>query len=187
MPRRWILWCLFFSSYTPLFVLLGLRSIERSDAILAASGALTMLGGAGTLLFMWTAQRKQAGIFTLLEVENRDPDVAAYAATYLLPFLAVFSGAWQDVVSLAAFIGLLGAIYVRSRLIYVNPLLTLLGFRLWRVIPLTTGAPVDTDKPPWPRFLLANTGKIHKGEVISAYRVTEDLLLFRESTTYDNE
>lgn len=187
MPRRWILWSLFFSSYTPLFVLLGLRSIHRSDAILAASSALTIMGAGGTLLFLWSAHRKQIGDYRLLKVENRDPDVAAYAATYLLPFLAVFSGKWQDVLSLAGFIALLGVIYVRSRLIYVNPLLSLLGFRLWRVIPLTAGSAVNPHKPPWPRYLLANTEKIHRDEIISAFRVTDDLLLLRGTEDDEHE
>ena len=63
----------------------------------------------------------------VLSVEDRNPDVAVYAATYLLPFLPVFSGTWQDYVSLAGFICLLGFIYVRSRLIYLNPLLLLVS------------------------------------------------------------
>jgi hypothetical protein len=185
MPRRWILWALFFSSYTPLFLLLGLRSIHRSDSILIASCVLTVFGTAGTILFLQMARRKEPGDFKLLEVENRDPDVAAYAATYLLPFLAVFSGAWQDITSLVGFIVLLGVIYVRSRLIYVNPLLALFGYHLWRVIPLTAGAPVNADKTPWPRFLLAHTRSLREGDPISAYPVTDDLLLLKESTGND--
>ena len=73
----------------------------------------------------------------IVEVDYRDPDVAAYAATYLLPFVTVFTGAWQDVVSLGGFVAVLGVIYVRSRLIYVNPTLSLLGYHLTRVIYTT--------------------------------------------------
>lgn len=157
---------------------MGLRSIHRSDGIAIASGVLTIGGGIGTAAFLYAARRKTPGNYQLLDVENRDPDVAAYAATYLLPFLTIFSGDWQDVTSLVAFIGILGVIYVRSRLIYVNPMLALMGFRLWRVIPLTAGAQHDPNNTPWPRFLLADTGRIRKGQIISARRVTDDLLLF---------
>jgi hypothetical protein len=186
MPRRWILWALFFSSYMPLFLLLGLRSINHSDAILVASGALVAIGAVGTLAFLVAAPKKSAGAYELLEVENRDPDVAAYAATYLLPFLTVFSASWRDVLSLVAFIAILGAIYVRSRLIYVNPVLTLLGFRLWRVIPVTPGAPVDSKNAPWPRFLLADQGSIRKGQTIKARRVTDDLLYLERENGDDD-
>lgn len=187
MPRRWILWSLFLSSYMPLFLLLGLRSIHRSTGIAIVSGVLTVCGATGTILFLRAARKKTPGLFQLLEVENRDPDVAAYAATYLLPFLTVFSGEWQDYTSLGAFIVILGVIYVRSRLIYVNPVLALLGFRLWRVIPLTAGAAHDPANTPWPRFLLADTGRIRRGQVISARRVTDDLLLFEGGPDDDNE
>jgi hypothetical protein len=166
-----------------MFILIGLRSIDRASAIALGSGVLTVLGAIGTLAFILTARRKTAGEYQLLDVENRDPDVAAYAATYLLPFLTVFSEDWRDVLSLAAFIGFLGIVYVRSRLIYVNPVLALLGFRLWRVIPITAGAPQDAGNVPWPRFLLADTERVRKGQVISARRVTDDLLFFEEDTT----
>ena len=101
--------------------------------------------------------------------------IPAYAATYLLPFLTIFSGSWQDVASLIGFVAVLGVVYVRSRLIYVNPFLALLGFRLWRVIPRTPGAP-DTHDAAWPRFLLTDSAQIHKGQVITAHRITPDLL-----------
>jgi len=141
MPRRWVLWALFLSSYTPLFFLVAIRSIGTSDVLTIISGILTIGGLIGTGLFLFAVRRKTLGSYDLIDVENRDPDVAAYAATYLLPFLTVFSGTWQDLVSLAAFVIILGIVYVRSRLIYVNPLLSLLGYRLWRVIPITTGSP----------------------------------------------
>jgi hypothetical protein len=171
----------------PLFLLIALRSINHSDGIAIAGGVLTLLGCAGTATFLWAARRKAAGDYQLLEVENRDSDVAAYAATYLLPFLTVFSGAWQDVASLAAFIAIIGLVYVRSRLIYVNPVLALLGFRLWRVIPLTAGAQPDAANTPWPRFLLTDTGRIAKGQIISARRVTDDLLLHQAGPDDDRD
>jgi hypothetical protein len=175
VPRRWILWSLFLSSYTPLFILLGVRSIGRSDGIAVAAGVLTVGGMVGTGLFLYTAPRKAAGDYELVDIESRDGDVGAYAATYLLPFLTIFSGSWQDVVSLAGFVVILGVVYVRSRLIYINPFLAVLGLRLWRVIPRTPGAP-DSEQAGWPRFLLTDSTQLHKGQVIRAHRVTADLL-----------
>jgi hypothetical protein len=165
----------------PLFALLGLRSIDRSNRVAVASGILVLLGALGTIAFLRTARSKTRTEFELLEVENRDPDVAAYAATYLLPFLIVFAGPWQDILSLVAFVAFLGVVYVRSRLIYVNPTLAAFGYRLWRVIPVTAGAQRDSaSAATWPRFLLARTGRIWKGQIIAAHRVTDDLLLFDE-------
>ncbi len=169
---------LFLSSYMPLFLLIGIRSVDRAPEVMVASGVLTVAGGLGTWAFLWAARRKPTGEYELLDVESRDGDIAAYAATYLLPFLTVFSGDWRDVLSLAAFITFLGVVYVRSRLIYVNPLLAVMGYHLWRVLPATAGgSPCETDTR-WPRYLLADTQDLRKGQSISAYRVTPDLMLY---------
>ncbi len=185
MPRHWVLWTLFLSSYAPLFLLVCLRSIGTSEVLAVASGIMFAAGVAGVAVFLVTIRRKTAGCFQLLEIENRDPDVAAYAATYLLPFLTVFSGTWQDLTSLAGFVIILGIVYVRSRLIYVNPLLTMLGYRLWRVIPITDGSPNPPVVAPWPRFLLARRASVKKDQRIEAWRATDDLLLFKESLSDD--
>jgi hypothetical protein len=187
MPRRWVLWALFLSSYTPLFFLVAVRSIGSSKILTIASGALTIGGLAGTILFLYAVKDKTPGQFQLIDVENRDPDVTAYAATYLLPFLTVFSGTWQDLLSLAAFVLILGVVYVRSRLIYVNPLLALFGYRLWRVIPITDGAPNPPAVTPWPCFLLTRKDQVKKGQRIEAWRATSDLMLFKRSLDDDDD
>lgn len=133
------MWAMFFSSYTPLFVLVGFRSAgdDGSTPVMVVAGLLVIAGASGTVLLLNQAKGKTAGRYELLEVEQRDADVAAYAATYLLPFLTVFGGDALDVLSLAAFVVFLGVVYVRSRLIYVNPVLLVMGWHLWRVVPLT--------------------------------------------------
>ena len=168
---------LFLSSYSPLFILVGLRSLDESRMIAIACGALALSGVLGTLLFLSTAKQKPLERYELLEVEKRDGDVAAYAATYLLPFVAVFGGDWQDVLSLAAFIGFLGVIYVRSRLIYVNPLLACFGYHLWQVIAVTAGAGIEAKARRWPRYLLAHRSDVYRDQTLAAFTVLDDLLL----------
>jgi hypothetical protein len=187
MPRRWVLWALFLSSYTPLFFLVSLRSIGSSEVLALAGGILTFAGLVGTGFFLVAVRKKTSGRYQLIDVENRDPDVTAYAATYLLPFLTVFSGTWQDLLSLAAFVLILGVVYVRSRLIYVNPLLALFGYRLWRVIPITDGATNPPAVTPWPRFLLIRNAQVRKGQRIEAWRATTDLMLFKSSLDRDDD
>jgi hypothetical protein len=174
---------LFLSSYTPLFVLIAIRSIGRSTVIVTSCGALAVAGIAGTTLFLATATRKSRGDYVLLDVENRDGDVAGYAATYLLPFVTVFSARWQDVVSLAGFIAFLGVIYVRSRLVFINPLLAVLGYHLWRVIPATAGATPDATEGRWPRYILVRHLDLQAGQTVSAFRTTPELLLFERDVS----
>lgn len=168
---------LFLSSYLPLFALVGARSVGKSTCIALVCAALVLAGAVGTLLFFRTAHRKPLGRYELLDVQKRDGDVAAYAATYLLPFVTVFSDNLRDVLTLAAFIAFLGIIYVRSRLIYVNPLLALFGYHLWQVIAITAGAEQRDGQPRWPRYLLTRRSNIYSKQKVSAYRILDDLLL----------
>jgi hypothetical protein len=182
MPRKWVMTTLFLSSYLPLFALVGARSAGESDIVTATCGALVLAGAAGTVLFLHSAKRKARGRYELLDVQKRDGDVAAYAATYLLPFVTVFGGHWRDVLTLAAFIVFLGVIYVRSRLIYVNPTLALFGYHLWQVIPITAGADRASQQARWPRYLLARRVNLYSHAEIVAYRVLDDLLLAAEES-----
>jgi hypothetical protein len=181
------MWSLFFSSYLPLFLLVAIRSIGRFNEVAIASGVFVLFGAMGTTLVLLTAPRKSRGRWALVQVENRDGDVAAYAATYLLPFLLVFAGNWQDLASMAAFIAFLGFVYVRSRLIYVNPVLTALGYRLWRVMAVTAGSWDPTDAsaqppPSWPRYILSRGVQLAPSDIVDAYEVTSDLLLRKADT-----
>ena len=179
MPRLWVQITLFLSSYLPLFALVGIRSAGRSDSIARLCAILAGLAVIGTGLFLYGSYRRNTITVKIVEVDSRDADVAAYAATYLLPFVTVFTGAWQDVVSLGGFIAVLGVIYVRSRLIYVNPTLSLLGFHLARVIYTTPGAQ-DEDRPRWPRYVLARKQTVAASSTIRAHEVSPDLLVLAE-------
>ena len=179
MPRRWIFWALFFSSYSPLFLLVSLRSIGTSTWLVLIGASFAAVGLIGTGLFLTTVKKKNHRQYKLVAVENRDTDVAAYTATYLLPFLTVFSGTWQDLSSLGALIAIFGLVYVRSRLIYVNPVLSILGYRLWRVIAVTPHSDENPEDGTWPYFLLVHKESVQKNDVIEASVATEDLLIYK--------
>lgn len=180
MPRRWVMTTLFLSSYLPLFALVGARSIGKATSIAAVCACLVVAGAVGTVVFLRSARRKTLGHYELLDVQKRDGDVAAYAATYLLPFVTVFSDDLRDILTLAAFIAFLGIIYVRSRLIYVNPLLALFGYHLWQVIPVTAGVEQRDGQPRWPRYLLTRQPTLQSKQEVFAYRILDDLLLDRD-------
>jgi hypothetical protein len=168
------------SSYLPLFVLIGVRSIGRSTGILILCAGLSVSAVIGTLVFLLTSRRRSTVHLEVTAVEDRDADVASYMATYLLPFVTVFSGKWQDVVSLGGFIVVLGLVYVRSRLIYINPTFTLLGYHVAKILPATPGTAYQ-DRVRWPRFVLSQRARINEGDRIEVHEVTPDLLLLASS------
>jgi hypothetical protein len=63
----------------------------------------------------------------------RDGDVLAYIATYLVPFAAVTATTARERGALGLFVVLIAVLYVRSELFYINPLLALVGYRMFQV------------------------------------------------------
>jgi hypothetical protein len=122
---------LFLSSYAPLFGLLAIRFQQRwlwiSCTVLAALGV-----GSLALLLRLDA-RSSPGPHVLASVRDAGAEAASYLATYLLPFLTVAAPTARDVVAYAGFLLVAAAIYLRSAVVQVNPLLYLLGYRVLSV------------------------------------------------------
>jgi hypothetical protein len=64
---------------------------------------------------------------------KRDQDTIGYVVTYLLPFVAIGGATWKVRVAVVVFVVVVGALYVRAHLFYVNPILSLVGYRLFEV------------------------------------------------------
>lgn len=56
-----------------------------------------------------------------------------YIAAYLLPFLTVDYKDPGSVTCIVVFVLMLGALYITSNMIHINPLLTLCGYHIYQV------------------------------------------------------
>ena len=57
----------------------------------------------------------------------------AYIATYLIPFFGVDLGTTDDIVVLGGFLLVLMIVYVNSSMLFVNPVLSLVGYHWFEV------------------------------------------------------
>ena len=103
--------------------------------------SLTCIGVVSTLGFLGLARKRAAYHVVVVTIEPRNSELAAYVATYLLPFVTVVQGSWQEVASLGVFLFFIGLLYVRSGMLYLNPLLALFGYS---VAPWGASTPVGT-------------------------------------------
>ena len=92
MPNKPFAFALFLSSYSPAFLILAVRAIDRSYALFVVSLTLAVGSSGLFLLFIRFARAGVPYKAEILEVEPHDADLAAYVATYLLPFIVVFPG-----------------------------------------------------------------------------------------------
>jgi len=176
VPNKGFAFALFLSSYAPAFLILAVRFYDRSDAMFLV--ALSLLGVALVVfgLFLMVVPREAVFRARVVEVEPHDGELAAYVATYLLPFVMVFDAQLQDVVALALFFVIIGILWVGSGLYYLNPLLTLFGIHVYmvRVRPLSDPTePADV----LPRsFLIIKKAELQEGEDIDVQTMGRSVL-----------
>jgi Ni/Fe-hydrogenase subunit HybB-like protein len=166
---------LFLSSYSPLFILLALRTFHKSAPMFILSCTALGIAIVGIALFAIAARLRSAETHRVLSAEARDGDLAGFAATYLLPFLGIFGAGWRDVLALALFIVLIGVIYVQSRMIFVNPVLIVFGYHIYFV--QTTTAPSGSEPKLVPsRWLVCRRDTVAEGDMIDVRQVTGETL-----------
>jgi hypothetical protein len=126
---------LFLSSYSPLFLILGIRSWASNGvagglfmglAVLSAVSAWALLVAVDTL----TPTRTP-----VLTSTSKSSETTGYLVTYVLPFLSVGATAASvpDLLALIVLLLTFGLVFVNSDLVLVNPVLAILGYRLFEV------------------------------------------------------
>jgi hypothetical protein len=122
---------LFLSSFSPLFVVFGLLDSFGAGVpsyacyAVAACSALFLL----VSLRLWGTLNVTRVKVT--RARQRDADAIAYVATYIVPFATLGTDSWKSRSALLLFLVLVAVLYVRAHLFYVNPLLSLIGYRLF--------------------------------------------------------
>jgi hypothetical protein len=126
---------LFLSSYTPLFVILFIENLGTRNLFALVFAGFAVLGLLSILLIAHVSRRDATSIpDRVVSYRERGDELMGYVSAYLIPFLAIDLSNWRQVVALAAFMLLLGYLYVTTSLIYVNPLLRILGYHVYEVV-----------------------------------------------------
>ena len=124
---------MFLSSYAPLFGVFALLQSFGAQwtpvcIVLAIAGPILLAAILGLVLL---SAPQDLGVTTSA---TRDGDAVAYVATYLVPFAAIAATTLREQLALGFFVILIAVLYVRAGLFYVNPLLAVLGYRLFQVV-----------------------------------------------------
>lgn len=157
---------LFLSSYFPLFLIFFVLFVGVRPVL--ASGALTVgvLGLIGTLVYLRVVNRLEPALVQVTEVRRRGAEAMGYIVGYLMPFLSIAFEGLRQAIALAIFLVALCIVYVSSNMVYLNPMLNLIGFRLYEV----------TLKDGGQHFLITRR-RVVRGETLSAVKVGEDILM----------
>jgi len=123
---------LFLSSYAPLVIIVAiLHRGNRPLALLLAAGASA--SAIGLFAFVHALGSLNPLTIGIQRATRKDSEVTGYLMAYLFPFLGVDLTDPSERLAFAVLFALVAALYVRSNLIYVNPLLAIARFNLFEV------------------------------------------------------
>ncbi|MDX5460192.1 hypothetical protein [Micromonospora tulbaghiae] len=122
---------LFISSYSPLFTLLAIR-FDQAWLRLVCAG-LSCLGLVSFVLIFWLDGKKAKGAYRVVSVADAGSQVAGYLASYLLPFLTVSTPSTKDIVAYSVFLAVVCAVYVKTSLLQINPVLYLFRWQVFEI------------------------------------------------------
>jgi len=117
------------AAFAPAFLLVGLRSGAQwwswAFYLLATLGVLVLVVG-GVLVATGNTEQ-----FELTEIEDASDEVIGYIASYIVPVLIDPSASRLNAIIAAAALFLVFLIHVTTGRVHVNPLLYLIGYRVY--------------------------------------------------------
>lgn len=156
---------LFLSSYLPLWiVLIIVNGRQLGWLVLAPIGAL--IGGVIGLIALFKWVRSESAVPLVIgAVERNDIENVTYVVTYLFPFVGNYLTDQTTAAGLAILFVFVMAVYVRADLIHINPVLTLLGWHIYRI------ESVDGNE----LILMSDQKGVKRGSTLAVVRVAEGL------------
>ncbi len=127
---------LFISAYSPLFVILAVKDFDFDETcnfkhptaiyILLIFTAISLV-----LLFVSISQIKKGIAVKVEKVSNRSVDLINYTIPYILSFFGFDLSKPGDVISLTIFLLIMLLLTIRSKSVFLNPILALVGYGLY--------------------------------------------------------
>lgn len=130
MTSFWLRMRLFLSAYSLLFFISALHF--SAAWIRWSTFALGVLGVIFTTTVLLSVAHKEPEPRDIAALRDRGVEVAAFMATYLLPFVVAPDPTAMDVAAYTVFLLTVAIVYGRSEMIQVNPIFYLIGYRVLR-------------------------------------------------------
>jgi hypothetical protein len=161
---------LFLSSYIPLWVIFAIITARDWRYLSLSFAGLAILSFLGTLIFLRLVQRLQGIQLAVGVIHRKDSETMSYIASYVIPFAATAFDKLEQVVALGVFLVVLCMVYVNSSMIHINPLLSLLGYRLYEIS--------DTEGNS---YFLISKRNVRRGDEIRAIDLANDIYVEKVS------
>lgn len=128
---------LFISAYSPLFLILAIKDFDFHETytFYHPTGISILLGLSFLsiiLLFITVKSIKRGNkIVTVKTVQNRSIDLINYTIPYIVSFFSFNLSKIEDILSLVIFLLLLLLLTLKSKSVFMNPILLIAGYNLY--------------------------------------------------------
>jgi hypothetical protein len=170
--RFWVKIGLFLSAYLPLFLILAIKNWFNLYA--TAIFLFVALYSCIWFFIIWVVKKETTDSFKIISVENKTKDALTYLVPYIISFIGFDLNRWQDLTSLFILLVILFAVYAKSDLLYINPLLALFGYQVYRVEVKKIAAGCDDKK--WDITVLTSE-KMKVGDDIEVRDLSDNVFL----------
>jgi hypothetical protein len=134
MPTIQMRVLLFFSSYFPLFLIIGILVFSKSWIVALVIFVADSVFVYALWRYLRTRKRDNQHSFSKVTgYQQRDSEAMSYIASYIVPFATFSLDAIPQLLALIVFIVMLLILYVNSHMIYVNPMLNIMGYHLYEI------------------------------------------------------
>lgn len=167
MPNLLTRIVLFLSSYTPLFLIMGVKYGLVHHYFGLATLLLSAASIAALLYYLRVARTFGADRVTVEKISGKDTEAMSYIVTYLIPFLDIKIEEVSNWVSLLLLFLVVAVLYVHSNLIYINPTLNVMNYHLFEI-------EIDGGKTT---ALLSKRSFVERGSQISVISLGDQIVL----------
>jgi len=135
------------SSYAPLFLILTAYTYDekvfgvRHIYMLAVSNIaiafflLSLLGIMSLIFTLNSVKKLNPSSIKIQQVLKRKDASLSYLITYLVPFITFDFESYPKIIGAAMLLVLIGFLYLKSNMIYINPLLEIVfGYKIYKII-----------------------------------------------------
>jgi hypothetical protein len=136
---------LFLGSYAPLFIFLALLHWNNNllgyfrygwvniDYLPLLFIGMAIIGFSVILAFLFVSSKLSSIAIKPKILDRNMQDTLAYLVTYLIPFVGFTFDEINALIANIFIFGMIGFLYIQSNMIYLNPVLSILGYRVLKI------------------------------------------------------
>lgn len=137
------MWVLFLSSYMPLFVIFlinylfslefNLSNLTVTNIVMLITIIMLIIMPPISLYIIMNIKRKSTKHININKINTISSEVLNYILVYIIPFITTDITRFNNIITFLVFFVILGIIYVKNSLVYINPCLYIIGYNVFSI------------------------------------------------------